>query len=91
MTFRMDSQTLGQLMDEIQALRAAGKEAEAKQLLMTHMRELPEETQGEILLAMFTDGLEGEEADWRAMRDMQEKGLAVAKVLEKEKKSAIDK
>ena len=50
--------SVAKLYEELNALVAAGKEEEAKDLLVARMSDLPEDLRADIMLDMFADGLE---------------------------------
>lgn len=83
----MNSDALKELYEAMDALRAEGKEDEAKALLLEKLRGMSEQEQGEILLAMFNNAVENEAAGLEAVREFQEQGLVAAKELQKQKKA----
>jgi hypothetical protein len=78
----MDTQQLTELYENITRLQAEGKASEAESLLLEHLKQLPESLQTEIMLEMYTDSLEREAAGLALKREIQEEGLAAAKVLQ---------
>lgn len=77
----MDTQQLTELYEKITRLQAEGKDAEAEHMLLEHLKQLPESLQTEIMLEIYTDSLEREAAGLALKREIQEEGLAAAKVL----------
>lgn len=83
----MNTEQIAKLYENMMRLTAAGKEAEARALLIGSLPRLPEELQAEIMIEMYTESLEKEEAGLRLKREIQEDGLAAAKVLQAIQKS----
>lgn len=78
---QMNESELAAMYAEAARLQAEGKEDEAKALLIKELPRMPEELQTEIMLEMFTDSLEREVAGQQLAHQIQEDGLAAAKVL----------
>lgn len=82
----MDTEQLTAFYDELQKLRAEGKEEEAKEMLRSRLQELPEDVQDRLAFEMFTSALREEMQGLEAVREIQEQGLAAAEELEKQRK-----
>lgn len=54
----MADTTVTEIHEKLEALLAAGKEAEAQAYLLEHLDALPESVRAEIMLDLFADGLE---------------------------------
>lgn len=81
----MDSTQLTALYEKLTALRAEGKESEARALLIKKLEDLPESVQAEIMLEMFISTMEKEADGLEALARIQEDGLAAAEILENAK------
>lgn len=66
-------------------------ESEAKEYVLKHFSELPEDTQGKIITGFFEEGLLKLAEKNETISDLQEKGLKKTEELIKEKKLLDDK
>jgi hypothetical protein len=81
----LSTDELGALYERLSALAKAGKEEEAKKLLLDSSAGLPEELRAKIMLDMLTDGLEQKVDGLELKRLLQEAGLEAAQKLKEGK------
>lgn len=82
----MDASYLSQLYQDLDALRASGREADAQQLLLERMRALPEDDQAELMLRIFNAKVEDRANELAAVREFQEEGLKTLTELDREER-----
>jgi hypothetical protein len=84
----MTDTELAAFHEKLSQLRAAGKESDAKALLIAELPNLPEALGAEIMIEMFTDALEQQAEGEASIRGIQEEGIAaVDELLEKRNSS----
>lgn len=77
-----DGDALKHIFERVEALVAAGKDGEAKKFLVENLEQLPEDTQADVMLAMYTDALEKQVSALETTRTAQEMVVALAKAIQ---------
>lgn len=80
-----------QLYKNLKDILTNKTENEAKEYVLKHFSEFPEDMQGDIIAGFFEEGLSKVAERNQAIDDLQEKGLKTAEELIKEKKLLDDK
>lgn len=78
----MEEDILKRFAENIRALLEKGDEEGARALIEKEFKNLPEQTQGELLNALYFSGLERKSQEEAVIADVQEKGLAALESLE---------
>lgn len=80
----MDSTLLAQLYQELDDLRAQGKEDAARQLLLERLQTMPDALQDELTLRLVDAAVARRGDELAAVRSFQQAGLEALQALEKE-------
>ncbi len=85
------AQNTSGLYDSFISLMQKGDEVAARDFLITHLKEFPEELRDKLTLAFFAEGLAGAADEKRLVADFQKDGLATAKTLTEQKRKLEDR
>ena len=87
----MDDFMPDELYKEFLAIIDSGDEQKARDFLVTHLKEFPQETQDTIVMAFFEEALTQSAEDSAAISKFQKEGLEMVDVMEKMKMKLEDK
>ena len=87
----MDQKTLVELHNEFDSLMERGDESAARQFLVDHFSEFPEDTQAELIFALFEEALVREKESVDALRGAEKDLASDLDTLSKAKRILEDK
>lgn len=87
----MINQNFKELYDKFREVMINGDEQEARNFLVSHLKEFPQEIQDEIVLAFFQEGLEKAAEEAQLLRDFQVQALEEVKEIEQIRGEVKDK
>jgi len=87
----MINKNFTELYDKFREVVMSGNEQEARNFLVSHLKEFPQEVQDGIILAFFKEGLEKAVEETNLLKDFQTKILEEAKEIEQIRGDVKDK
>jgi len=80
----MKNETISnELREALMKVMRNGNEAKAREFIITHLKEFPQDTQDVIIMAFFEEGLEKQNADDKAIADFRKEGIKTVNALGK--------